>query len=154
MRSVVQNAPYPFDAQSYTRVLQFAGVRNSDRLSTSIFTNAHPGHSAFSFLRAYGRRPPHLAAEPGQLLLRVAAAVVLQVRHHIQPEHKEPVGHEVQVEHGGDAQLDGAGRQDAQGAQQEVVGGHALHRGWEGGQGRVRGSLGGGSAASDVPLAS
>eukprot|EP00983_Pelagomonas_calceolata_P108168 1159426-Pelagomonas_calceolata.AAC.5 len=54
------------------------------------------------------------------------AAVVLQVGHHVQPQHEEPVRHEVQVEHGRDAQLDGAGAQHTQPGDEEQVGGHAL----------------------------
>jgi len=54
---------------------------------------------------------PLLPPVPRQLLLRVAAAVVLQVRHHIQPRDKHPVRQEVEVEHRGDAELGGRRRQ-------------------------------------------
>ena len=64
-----------------------------------------------------------LAAVPWHLLLGVLWAMVVQVRHKVQPHHVDPVGHEVQVEHGQGAQCNGAQSQDAQHALQEGVGG-------------------------------
>mmetsp|Transcript_12591 Transcript_12591/g.37858 ORF Transcript_12591/g.37858 Transcript_12591/m.37858 type:complete len:205 (-) Transcript_12591:704-1318(-) len=64
---------------------------------------------------------PLLATVPGDLVLLVLGAVVVQVGDHVQPHHIDPVRHHVQLQHCQRAQEVGARRQDGQHARKELV---------------------------------
>jgi len=68
-----------------------------------------------------------LATVPWYLLVLILGTMVVQVRHKVQPDHVDPVGHEVQVEHVQGPQCNRGDSEDGQHALQEGVGGLDLH---------------------------
>ena len=72
-----------------------------------------------------------LATVPGHLLFFVRGTMVVQIGHQIQPHDVEPIGHDIQLEHGHGAQPQRAACQHSQHALQEPVAGVHLQAGMQ-----------------------
>ena len=109
----------------YSMSLAFAGLCQASRGQQQ---HSKVNRKVLTILQPIQAAGPHRATVPGHALCLIMWPVVVEVCDDVQPDHVDPVGHDVQVEHGEGPHCHSGGSQDGQGPLQEVVGGLDLHQ--------------------------